>query len=81
MLARSLKEYDDAERRALLYEKQAELADKSINILETEYSTYNVNFEEILRMERMLLRYWLGLEKARADRQAAVSYISYLMGK
>ena len=81
LLARSLKEYDDAERRALLYEKQAELADKSINILETEYSTYNVNFEEILRMERMLLRYRLGLEKARADRQAAVSYISYLMGK
>jgi hypothetical protein len=32
-------------------------------------------------MERKLLNYGLELEKARADKQAARSFIHYLMGK
>ena len=38
-----------------LFQTQLELAQKSMN-LETEYTTGNKNFEEILRMERKVLK-------------------------
>ncbi len=74
------KDYQDAQRRILLYKNQRFLAQKSIDILETEYTTGNKNFEEILRMERKLLKYSLESEKAVTDKQAAISFIHYLMG-
>jgi cobalt-zinc-cadmium efflux system outer membrane protein len=75
------KDFSDAQRRVILNEKQADLARKSLKLLETEYITSSKNFEEILRMERKLLLYQLEMEKARADKQAAISFISYLMGR
>jgi hypothetical protein len=63
-----------------LYENQQELAARSISLLEVEYATADLNFEEVLRMERKQLHYSLELEKARADKQAAVSFLHYLMG-
>jgi len=75
------KDFADAKRRLILNENQSELARKSLKLLETEYVTNSKNFEEILRMERKLLIYELELEKARADKQAAISFISYLMGE
>jgi len=74
------KDYTDADRRIVLYKTQLELASKSITLIETEYATGNQNFEEILRMERKLLTYSLKLEKSRSDKQAAISFINYLMG-
>ncbi|HAF29965.1 MAG TPA: hypothetical protein DCG75_13065 [Bacteroidales bacterium] len=75
------KDYLDADRRISLFNSQLNLAQKSIKILETDYSTGNKNFEEVLRMERRLLKYNLELEKSRVDKQAAISFINYLMGK
>lgn len=75
------KEYLDADRRIRLYVSQLELADQSLRLLETEYATGFNNFEEILRMERKVLKYGLELEKARSDKQAAISFINYLMGQ
>jgi outer membrane protein TolC len=75
------KDYLDAERRIGLNERQSELARKSLKILESEYATANSNFEEILRMERKVLKYNLELEKAIADKQASIAFINYLMGK
>jgi outer membrane protein TolC len=77
----SYQNYQDADRRLVLYRTQADLAKKSLRILETEYTTGNRDFEELLQMERQLLKYDLELEKAKADKQAAISFISYLMGK
>ena len=74
-------EYQDADRRIRLYDSQLGLARQSIKLLETEYSTGNKNFEEILRMERRLLKYELELEKGRADKQASIAFINYLTGK
>ncbi len=74
------KDYRDAERRIHLYYSQSDLAHKALNLLETQYATGNSNFEEVLRMERKVLKYNLELEKARADKQAAISFITYLMG-
>ncbi len=79
--AKTDKDYRDADRRIPLYNIQSNRAAKAIKILETEYATIGKNFEEILRMERQLLKYRLELEKARADKNAAVAFINYLMGK
>ena len=81
ILENAWKEYMDADRRIRLYLTQLSLADQSLKLLETEYATGNKYFEEILRMERKLLNYGLELEKARSDKQAAISFINYLMGK
>ena len=75
------KDYQDASRRSELYEIQLDLAHKSIRILETEYATGNKDFEEVLRMDRKVLKYHLEKEKAIADKQAAISFLNYLMGK
>jgi outer membrane protein TolC len=80
ILEKSWKDYMDSDRRIDLYITQQGLAEKSLKLLETEYATGNKNFEEILRMERKLLFYGLELEKARSDKQAAISFINYLMG-
>ncbi|MBN1649720.1 MAG: TolC family protein [Bacteroidales bacterium] len=81
LFEKSWKDYQDANRRTLLYTSQLKLAQKSVRLLETEYATANKNFEEILRMERKILKFNLELEKARADKQAAIAFINYLMGK
>lgn len=81
ILENAWKDYLDADRRLHLYMSQLELANQSLNLLETEYATGNTNFEEILRMERKVLKYGLELEKARSDKQAAISFINYLMGR
>ena len=73
-------DYLDSNRRIDLYTSQLELAEQSLRLLETEYATSNTNFEEILRMERKQLQYGLELERARGDKQAAISFINYLMG-
>lgn len=74
------KDYQDANRRYSLYQKQIELARKSLAILEADYTTNNIDFVEILRMERKLLKYSLELEKAVVDRAAAVAFVQYLKG-
>ncbi len=74
------KDYRDANRRIDLYDIQLNLARKSLKLLETDYATANKNFEEILRMERRVLKYNLELEKAKSDKQANISFIDYLLG-
>ena len=81
ILENAWKDYLDADRRLSLYNSQLELADQSMTLLETEYIAGNKDFEEILRMERKVLKYGLELEKARSDKQAAISFINYLMGQ
>lgn len=81
LLDRTWKDYQDADRRIQLFEKQVKLARQALNLLESEYATDNSDFEEILRMERKALKYNLEFEKAKTDKQAAIAFIEYLMGK
>ena len=74
-------DYLDAGRRIELHNKQSALAQKALRILESEYATDGKNFEEILRMERQVLKHKLELEKSRSDLNASVAFINYLMGK
>lgn len=75
------RDYKDADRRIPLYTGQSDKASKSLSILQTAYETDGKNFEEVLRMERQFLKYELELEKARTDKNAAIAFIFYLMGK
>ncbi|MFC2111137.1 TolC family protein [Bacteroidota bacterium] len=75
------KDYQDASRRINLYQQQTILAQRSMSIIESQYATNNKDFEEILRMERKLLKYSLELEKAIADKEAAIAFINYLKGQ
>ena len=81
VLEKANRDYQDAVRRVALFRNQLGLAHRSLNILESSYSTDGKNFEEVLRMERKVLKYALELDKARADRNASVAFINYLMGK
>jgi len=81
VLEKTNRDYKDAVRRVTLFHRQLDLAHRSLNILESSYSTDGKNFEEVLRMERKVLKYALELDKARADRNASVAFIDYLMGK
>ena len=77
----TFRDYADAERRLVLYRAQLKRAESSLNILMTDYSNDGKNFEEVLRMEQKVLKYGLELDKARADKNAAGSFIEYLTGK
>ena len=81
LLEKAFKEYRDANRRLDLYQRQTALALQAMQILQTNYSTDNSDFEEVLRMEKRVLKYALELEKARTDKNAAVAFLTYLMGK
>nr|WP_319399067.1 TolC family protein [uncultured Carboxylicivirga sp.] len=81
ILEKSYNEMTDAERRVRLFEKQLLLSSKSLRIIETEYANQNSNFEEMLRMQKRMLKYQLELEKARTDKLASIAFIYYLMGK
>lgn len=75
------KDYQDAHRRTLLYQEQTKLAIKSLAILESAYATNDINFEELLRMERKRLKYALEMQKATTDQAAAIAFIHYLQGQ
>ncbi|HYW96115.1 MAG TPA: TolC family protein [Bacteroidales bacterium] len=81
IFAKTKRDYRDAERRISLYTEQLELAKRSLRILYSDYSTGGKNFEEVLRMERRVLKYALELDKAAADRNAAAAFVTYLTGK
>lgn len=78
---RADRDYRDAERRIPLFRGQSGRATAALHILEAAYENDGKNFEEVLRMERQLLKYNLELEKSLADKEAAVAFIDYLMGK
>ncbi len=80
LFEKSYSEYLDANRRIILYQKQSNLANRAIIILQSEYSTRGKNFEEILRMEKDLLKYELETQRALSDKQASIAFIDYLIG-
>ena len=80
-LEKTWRDYLDAERRVELYLNLINLANQALDILIEQYTSAGTDFEEMLRMERQLLRYGLELEKARADQNTSVAFVNYLTGK
>jgi outer membrane protein TolC len=75
------KEYKDGNRRIDLNKKQTEIAKKVLDLLITSYSTNSKDFEEVLRIERQLLKYQLAYQKALIDKNVATAFVQYLQGK
>ena len=73
-----LRDLADAERRSDLYLRQTDLANKSMDILITEYSGGLVRFEEVLRLQEQLLDYRLQLLRAVADHNRHVARLDML---
>ncbi len=75
------KDFNDGDRRIALNGRQSEIAKKVLDILIVSYSTNAKDFEEVLRIERQLLKYELAYQKALTDKNAAVAFMGYLIGK
>ena len=74
------RDYLDAVRKIALYKRLSTIADQSLDLLQTELTTGQTDFFEIIRMQRQLLKYHLELEKARTEKNNNVYRINYLMG-
>lgn len=74
------KNYSDSDRRIDLNLNQSNIAQKVLDLLMVEYSTNSEDFEEVLRIERQLLKYELEYEKALTDKSASIAFMNYLIG-
>ncbi len=78
----ALKDLEDARRRYELYnEQQIFRVEQAVNVLLQSYVSDNLQFEEILRLERRLFSYEFERIKALADEFRAFSYLRYLSGE
>jgi len=77
----SYKNFNDGDRRTELNLKQAQIAKKVLDVLMISYSTNAKDFEEVLRIERQLLKYELAYQQALVDKNVALAFMQYLIGK
>ena len=73
--------YLDAQRRVALNSQLADLAERTLSLLQTEFTTGEADFEEIIRLQEQLLDYQLQEEQARVEQNNYVYSIHYLMGE
>lgn len=74
-------QYRDAMRRVDLNANLSDISTRSRDLLQTQFTNGEMDFEEILRMERKVLNYRLEEVRARVDLNNIVYNINYLMGK
>ena len=73
--------YRDAQRRVTLNRRLADLAERTLGLLQTEFATGEADFEEIIRLQQQLLNYRLEVVQAQVEQNNFVYGIEYLMGK
>ena len=73
-------EFEDAKRREILYYGQLEKAYQAKDILLQRYTTSGTEFEEILRVERMILDFELERVKAVRDQYLKIAKLEMLAG-
>ncbi len=76
-----IKDFNDAERRVTLYQKQRDIAQQTLDLLIVQYSTSGTQFEELLRIQQQLIEYQLKSIKAVVDRNLSVAMIDRLIGR
>jgi outer membrane protein TolC len=72
-------EYNDADRRVELYREQADLANRTANLLLAGFTSTGTDFEEILSIQYKVLEYGLKHIEAVADYNTAVAKAEKLM--
>ena len=80
-LSNALLNLKNAERKIELFNRQTNLADQSLKVLNTTYSTAGIDLEEVLRMQQKLLDYRYKLVEAVVDQNTGVANIGYLVAK
>ena len=73
--------YWDAQRRVALNRRLADLTERTLGLLQTEFTTGEADFEELIRLQQQLLNYQLQEEQARVEQNNYVYSVEYLMGK
>ena len=76
--ASTMRDLNDAVRRAELYRGQADLAQQTLNLLMTSYSVEGRDFEEVLRVQQQLLNYRLKLINAVVDQHTTIATLENL---
>jgi outer membrane protein TolC len=76
----TIQNLNDADRRVKLFTSQAILADKSLQLLITSFSTGGTDFVEVLRMEQQLLDYQFKKVEAVVDKNTSIARLVYLTG-
>lgn len=69
----------DADRRTELYQAQQVIAEQALAILLESYGANGSDFEEVLRIQLLILKYELELIDAIADKNTAIAKIESLM--
>lgn len=77
-LAARVRDVREARRRYELNTRLAELADNTYGAVLSEYSAGSSRIDDVIAVERDLLRYALSREEARADLNRAHDYLMYL---
>lgn len=71
--------YQDAQRRVKLYKNQADLANKSLNILMKSFSVSGSGLTDLLRIQQQTLDYETRQIEAIADSNTAIAWLKRLM--
>ena len=77
-LQKALSDMVEADNRLALYRNQTTIAEQALQILYDAYSSGGKDFEEILRLQRLFLKYELETAKALKDKNTAISRIETL---
>jgi len=76
-----IKNFNDAERRMTLYQKQRDIAQQTLDLLIVKYSTSGTQFEEVLRIQQQLIDFQFKSIKAVVDQNLSVAMIDRLIGR
>ena len=71
--------FQDAQRRIKLYQNQADLANKSLNILMKSFSASGSGLTDLLRIQQQTLDYETRQIEAIADNNTAIAWLKRLM--
>ncbi|NHE57141.1 TolC family protein [Cyclobacterium plantarum] len=76
----ALRDWDDANRRVDLYQKQTKLAQQTLDLLMTAYASDGKAFEDLLKVQQQLLDYQLKRIMAIVDKNNSLAQLENLAG-
>ena len=74
----AFRNYQDAARKMELYADQITWSNQALNILISSFSAAGKDFEEVLRMQQLILKYQTLMVKAQAAKHSAIAELEYL---
>ena len=74
----AMQQYDDAQLRIKLYDRQSELAQKSLDIMTKSFSVAKTNLTDLLRIRQQLIDYEFKKIEAIADYNTSIAWLKRL---